>query len=69
MRQGLKKVFMEDHDWELRSWDQGGIGVVKLFCGKCHTFISRSTGKNTKTAVTNLFSNFRKSHLNSAGHI
>ena len=69
MWQDLKKVSMEDHNWELRSWDQGRVGVIKLFCGECRTFIGGSTRKNMKTAVTNLFSNFRKSHLNSAGHI
>ena len=69
LREDLKKVSIEDHDWSLRSLDQGGVGVVKLFCGECRTFIGGNTGKNTKTAVTNLFSNFRKSHLISAGHV
>lgn len=69
LRGELKLVSMEDHGWSLRSWDQGGAPVVKLYCNECRNFIGGSTGKHTKNTVTNLFSNFRKSHLNSNGHI
>jgi len=69
LREDLKQVSMEDHEWELRSWDQGGVGVVKLFCLECRVPIGGSIGKHTKNTVTNLFSNFRKSHLNSVGHV
>lgn len=58
LRKDLKQVSMEDHDWSLRSWDQGGAGVVKLYCGECRSLIGGSTGKHTKNSVTNFFSNF-----------
>ena len=69
LHQDLKQVFMDDHCWSLRSWDQDGVAVVKVCCGKCRGLNGRSSGKHTKSVVTNLFSNFRKSHLNSVGHI
>jgi hypothetical protein len=69
LRKDLKEMSMEDHDWSLQSWDQGGLGVIKLYCGECRSLIGGSTGKHTKISVTNLFSNFKKSHLNSASHI
>ena len=69
LRKDLKQVSMEDHYWSLCSWDQGGAGVVKLYCGECRSVIGGSTGKHTKNFVTNLFSNFFKNHLNSASHI
>jgi hypothetical protein len=37
--QKLKKKLigtsLDDHLWSLKSWDQNGIGVVKLWCGEC----------------------------------
>lgn len=65
----LKVQAMEDHKWSLRSWDQDGAAVVKLYCGECRSLGGGSTGKHNKNTVSNLFSNFRKSHLMSAGHI
>ena len=58
---------MDDHCWSLRSWDQDGVAVVKVYCGECRGLNGGSNRKHTKSVVTNLFSNFRKSH--SAGHI
>ena len=43
--------------------------IVKLFCGKYQSFIGSNTGKHNKNVVSNLLSNFRKSHLISIGHI
>ena len=60
---------MDDHVWSLQSWDQDGATVVKLFCGECQSFIGGSTNKHNKNMVSNLFSNFRKSHLINAWHV
>ena len=51
----LKQMSMEDHDWSLRSWDQNGARVVKLYCGECWSLIGGSMGKHTKNSVTNFF--------------
>ena len=69
LRGDLKVQAMDDHVWSLRSWDQDGVAVVKLFCGECRSFIGGNTSKHSKNTVSNLFSNFRKSHLISARHI
>ena len=60
---------MEDHNWSLRSWDQDGVAVVKLYCGECRSLVGGSSGKHDKNTISNLFCNFQKSHLMSAGHI
>ena len=65
----LKVQTMYNHVWSLRSWDQDGATVVKLFCRERRSFIGGRTGKHNKNTVSNLFSNFRKSHLISTRHI
>ena len=69
LRGDLKLQGMDDHVWCLQSWDQDGVAVVKLFCRECRSLIGGNTGKHNKNIVSNLFSNFRKSHLISTGHI
>ena len=69
LREDLKLVSIDDHDWSLRSWDHSGLGVVKVYYAECQFLSGGSAGKHTQNAITNLFSNFRKSHLNSAGHV
>ena len=69
LRQDLKQLDMEDHEFSLRSWDHYGVAVVKLYCCECRCFTGKSASKHLKGNITNLFSNFKKSHLHSTGHI
>jgi len=53
----LKLVSMDDYSWSLRSWNQLGAPIVKVYYNECRNFIGGSTGKHTKNTVTNLFLN------------
>jgi ribosomal protein S27E len=69
LRNELKQISLEDHNWSLKSWDQDGVGVLKVYCEECCKDIGGGSGGHTKITAPNLFSNFRKSHLMSNGHI
>lgn len=68
LRKDLAHITLEDHIWMLKSWDQNGVAVVKLWCEECKKSIGGDSGDHTKAGVTNLFSNFKKSHIMSVGH-
>ena len=60
---------MEDHDWVLKSFDKNGVAIVKLHCLKCGKDYGGSYEKYSKDAVSNLFNNFKNSHVVTEGHI
>ena len=69
LRAYLKVQAQEDHAWSLTSWDQDGAAAVKIYCHECRAPIGGNTGKHNKSTVSNLFSNFQKSHMVSTSHI
>lgn len=69
LKRDLKDSDLDDHKWELRSWDQDGVGVVKLYCCECRKETGGQSGNHSKVTIQNLFSNFRTSHLQSIQHI
>ena len=35
LKQDLRDLDLDDHKWELRSWNQDGMGILELFCNEC----------------------------------
>ena len=69
LRKVLKDVSLEDHDWCLKSYDNHGKGIVIIYCLECKKDFGGIDGQHTKDRVSNLFSNFKKSHIMSNLHI
>ena len=69
LRHELKQLCLEDHSWFPKSWDQNGIGIVKVHCVECVKDLGCCTGDHSKVAVNNLFNNFCKSHVMITMHI
>ena len=69
LRRDLKDSNLDDHKWELRSYDEDGIGIVKLYCCECWKETGGDSGNHGKIHIQNLFSNFRTNHLHSIQHI
>lgn len=65
----LKEVSLDDHEWILKSWDQDGVGIVKLHCVECRKDCGSDSGNHNNSVVAILFSNFKNSHLASTQHI
>ena len=68
LKKDLAQITLEDHIWMLKHWDQNGVPIVKLWCKECKKPFGGDSRDRTKTGVTNLFSNFKKSHIMSVGH-
>lgn len=45
------------------------MGVVKIHCGECNKDSGGNGGDHSRSAIHNLFGNFKKSHLHSTLHI
>lgn len=69
LRKTLKDVSLEDHDWFLKSYDDNGKAIVILYCLECKRDFGGTDGQHSKERISNLFSNFRKSHIMSNLHI
>lgn len=69
LRKELKLSSLEDHRWNLRSWDQSGAGVVKLYCVECFKDFGPASSDQTETTIQNLFANLKKSHIMSNIHV
>jgi hypothetical protein len=69
LRKDLERIGQKDHEWILKTRDQGGVAVVKLHCVECRRDIGWSKGDHSKTVVHNLFSNFKKNHMCSTSHV
>lgn len=69
LKKKLAQITFEYHIWMLKSWDQNGVAVVKLWCEECKKPFGGNSCDHTKVGVTNLFSNFKKSHITSVGHV
>lgn len=69
LRKDLKDQTLQDHLWCLKSWDHNGTAIVKLYCDECDVLFGGNTGEHNKNTVTNLFSNFKRSHIGSNAHI
>ena len=53
----------------MKSWDQDGVGIVKLHCLECRKDCGSDSCNHNNFVVANLFSNFKSSHLASTQHI
>ncbi len=62
LKKKLIGISLDDHLWSLKSWDQNGIGIVKLLCGKCCKEFGGLVDDHSKSSINNLFGNFKKSH-------
>jgi hypothetical protein len=69
IRHELKQLCLEDHSWFLNSWDQNGVGVVKVHCVEYVKDFGGCVGDHNKVEVSNLFNNFIKSHVMNNVHI
>lgn len=65
----LKDISLEDHLWTLKTWDKDGAAIVKLHCVECDMDFGGGSSDHNKSLVSNLFSNFMKSHIKSNRHI
>ena len=65
----LKDSDLDDHKWELRSWDKDGLGIVKFFCLECRKETGGQSGIYNKSTMHNLFSNFRTSQFLNTQHV
>jgi len=66
----LQSIDFADHLWKLKTYDQHGMVVVKIFCGECNKDCGGSSGEHSRYhGIQNLFTNFKKSHLHLALHI
>jgi hypothetical protein len=63
LRRELALIDLEDHSWHLKSWNLNDVAVVKLFCGECNKDFGGNNGDHLKSAIHNLFSNFKKSYI------
>jgi hypothetical protein len=65
----MKQISLDDYNWFLKTWDEDGVGMVKLRHEECSKdFGSCVWDYNTSTS-TNFFSDFKKSHINSTQHV
>lgn len=69
LRRALKDVSLEDHEWGLKSYDRLDKAIVILHCLECRKDFGGIEGHHSKDRISNLFSNFRKSHIMSNLHI
>lgn len=69
LRKVLADISLEDHDWCLKSYDHHGKAIVILHCLECKKDFGGTEGQHYKDKISNLFSNFRKSHIMSNQHI
>ena len=60
---------MDDHNWVLKSFDKNGVAIVKFHYVECGKDCGGSSGKHSKDAVSNLFNNFKNSHVVTDAHI
>ena len=69
LRKELKSLDFADHKWDLKTYDHHGVAVVKILCREYKREIGGTGRNHSRSAVQNLFANFKKSHLHSALHI
>ena len=65
----LADLSLEDHDWCLKSYDSQGKAIVILHSLEYKKDFGGTDGQHSKDRVSNLFSNFRKSHIMSNQYI
>jgi hypothetical protein len=51
LKKKLIGISLDDHLWSLKSWDQNGIGIVKLWCGKCCKGFGGISGDHSKSSI------------------
>jgi len=66
LKKKLIGISLDDHIWSLKSSDQNGIGIVKLWCGKCSKEFGGISGDHSKSSINNFFG---KSHKMSFVHV
>jgi hypothetical protein len=68
LKKELHAMDLDDTLWNLRSWDENGVPVVKLHCGECKKGFGGQSGDHSKAAIHNLLNNFKVSHIVSTLH-
>jgi hypothetical protein len=68
LKKELQNLDLDDILWNLRSWDENGVAVVKLHCGECKKAFGGHSGDHSKLAIHNLMNNFKVSHVVSTLH-
>ena len=53
----------------MKSCDINCIGIMRLYCCECDKEFGSNSSDHDKSMITNLFTNFNKSHLSSTAHI
>jgi hypothetical protein len=69
LKRELAGLSLEDHTWYLKNWDEKEVGLVKVHCCECGKDFGIGKWDHNNASVLNLFSNFKKSHINSTEHI
>ncbi|KAL2609572.1 hypothetical protein R1flu_028145 [Riccia fluitans] len=54
-----------DHEWRVRTWDEGECVVEVFECLECRCFLGRLDRGEEKVAVQNVFINYRNKHIGS----
>ena len=69
LRKVLTYLSLDDHDWCLKSYDSHSKAIVIMHCLECKKDFCGTDSQHSKDRVSNLFSNFRKSHIINNQHI
>ena len=69
LQRDLENMNFGDHMWNLKSYDLNGTLVVKIHYRECLKEIGGGAGDYSKAAISNLFANFKKCHMQSTLHI
>ncbi|KAL2620984.1 hypothetical protein R1flu_001189 [Riccia fluitans] len=58
-----------DHEWRVRTWDEGECVVGVFECLECQCFLGRPDRGKEKAAVQNVFINYRNKHIGCEKHV
>jgi hypothetical protein len=63
LKNEMKQISLDDDNWFLKTWDEDGVGMVKVLCEECGKDFGLGVWNHNTSTFTNLFLNFKKSHL------
>ncbi|KAL2642825.1 hypothetical protein R1flu_010412 [Riccia fluitans] len=58
-----------DHEWRVRTWDEGVCAVGVFECLECQCCLSRPDSGENKAIVQNVFINYRNKHIGCEKHV
>ncbi|KAL2649655.1 hypothetical protein R1flu_017783 [Riccia fluitans] len=58
-----------DHEWRVRTWDEGECAVGVFECLKCRCCLGRPDRGEEKAMVQNVFINYRNKHIGCEKHV